>query len=159
MRKRFVLLLIITSFSFLFCFNKVLAVNDNRYLSVDNYGSYNMYFNDNIVIKRLAYTNNGDEKCESIFGTIVDGEFTEDSLGYWINWILNIMKYVGVVALVALSTFDFFKAFVQNDKDALKNAGTKSFKRLIYAILIFFIPIIINILMKLFGANGTCGIG
>lgn len=78
---------------------------------------------------------------------------------YWIQWILNLMKYMAIIALLVLVISDFLKALVENDKDALKKAGSKALKRFIYCVLLFFLPTIISLIMTMFGAYGTCGIG
>lgn len=44
-------------------------------------------------------------------------------------------------------------------KNALKKAGNKALKRFIYCVLLFFLPTIISLIMTMFGAYGTCGIG
>lgn len=92
--------------------------------------------------------------CDSVFGDPEDIEST----AYWLQFALNIMKYIAIVSLLGFSTLDFFKALVQNDKDALQKAGKTSFKRLIYCILIFFLPYIVSFLMDIVGAYGTCGV-
>lgn len=96
-----------------------------------------------------------DTDCESIFGDSTDSQYP----AYWMQWILNIMKYVAIAALLILSTFDFIKALVSNDKDALKKAGMTTAKRFIFVVILFFLPIIVDFIMHLFGAYGTCGIG
>ena len=96
-----------------------------------------------------------DTDCESIFGHPTDSQYP----AYWMQWILNIMKYVAIAALLILSTFDFIKALVSNDKDALKKAGMTTAKRFIFVVILFFLPIIVDFIMHLFGAYGTCGIG
>ena len=83
----------------------------------------------------------------------------ETDPAYWIQWILNLMKYIAIIALLVLVISDFFKALVENDKDALKKAGSKALKRFIYCVLLFFLPTIISLIMTMFGAYGTCGIG
>lgn len=83
----------------------------------------------------------------------------ETDPAYWIQWILNLMKYMAIIALLVLVISDFFKALVENDKDALKKAGSKALKRFIYCVLLFFLPTIISLIMTMFGAYGTCGIG
>lgn len=83
----------------------------------------------------------------------------ETDPAYWIQWILNLMKYMAIIALLVLVISDFFKAIVENDKDALKKAGNKALKRFIYCVLLFFLPTIISLIMTMFGAYGTCGIG
>lgn len=92
--------------------------------------------------------------CDNIFGDPNDIDCT----AYWLQWILDIIKYVAIAALLILSTFDFIKAIISNDKDALKKAGTTAAKRFIFVVILFFLPIIIDLIMRLFGAYGTCGI-
>lgn len=94
------------------------------------------------------------EKCPA-FG---DPNIETDP-AYWIQWILNLMKYMAIIALLVLVISDFLKALVENDKDALKKAGSKALKRFIYCVLLFFLPTIISLIMTMFGAYGTCGIG
>lgn len=94
------------------------------------------------------------EKCPAL-GDPTNSQYP----AYWLQWILNVMKYVAIVALLVLVTMDFVKAVASNDKDALKKAGTTAIKRFIYCVLLFFLPTIISLVMNLFGAYGTCGIG
>ena len=83
----------------------------------------------------------------------------ETDPAYWIQWILNLLKYMAIIALLVLVISDFFKAIVENDKDALKKAGSRALKRFIYCVLLFFLPTIISLIMTMFVAYGTCGIG
>ncbi len=93
--------------------------------------------------------------CDSIFGD----PGCDKCPAYWIQWILNLMKYIAIIALLVFVIVDFIKALVQNDKDAIKKAGMSAAKRFIYCVLIFFLPIIVEFFMSLLGAYGTCGIG
>ena len=93
--------------------------------------------------------------CQYILGDPED----PDCPAYWFQWILNVFKYVAIAALLVLSTVDFIKAIINNDKDALKKAGMTAGKRFIFVVLLFFLPIIVDFIMRLFGAYGTCGIG
>ena len=95
-----------------------------------------------------------DEECEGILG---DTDKSSDP-AYWLQWILNAMKYVAIIALFVLVTMDFIKAIVANDKDAIKKAGSTAVKRFIYCVILFFLPIIVEFLMSLFGVYGTCGV-
>ena len=58
-----------------------------------------------------------------------------------------------------LSVADFVKAAASQDKDALVKAGKTTGKRVVYALILFFIPTLINFLFPLLGWVGTCGIG
>ncbi len=71
----------------------------------------------------------------------------------------NVIKYLAVIILLVLCIIDFIKAITSQDKDLLKKAINTSVKRLIIAIIIFFLPTVIDFLLKLFGIeDGTCGI-
>lgn len=94
-------------------------------------------------------------ECQTIFGDPTD----IDCPAYWIQWILNIMKYIAIAALLVLSIFDFIKALISNDNDAMKKAITTTAKRFVFCVIIFFLPILVDFLMELFGASGTCGMG
>lgn len=95
------------------------------------------------------------DECTTMFGSVS----TEGSPAYWIDWILNLMKYIAIIALLVLITIDFLTALAQNDKDAIKKASGKAMKRFIYCIILFFIPTIVNLLLNLFGlAEQTCDI-
>ena len=110
---------------------------------VEEYRSFDVTIDDSV------------DSCNSYFGDPDDSQYP----AYWMQWALNIIKYVAIAALLVLSTVDFIKALVSNDKDALKKAGTTTAKRFIYVVILFFLPIIVDFIMRLFGAYGTCGIG
>lgn len=84
-----------------------------------------------------------------------------DSKGKFLAFLqdlFNIMKYAGPILCLVLSTMDFIKAAASQDKEALKKAAQTSLKRLGLALILFFIPTLINFLFPLLGWNGTCGI-
>ena len=77
---------------------------------------------------------------------------------YYINIILDVIKYAAIICLLGFSIADFVKAIVSEDKDALKKAGTTTMKRFIYCVMIFFLPIVINFLLDLFQLTGMIGV-
>lgn len=97
-----------------------------------------------------------EESCDTLFGSTTN----EKEPAYWMQKAFDVMKLLGIAALIVFSSLDFFKAMTQDDKDAIKKASTKSFKRLIYCIIIYFLPIIIEFLMRALDVydSATCGI-
>lgn len=132
----------IISFTF---FSSISFVNA---ASFDNVGVYLADVSDGVC-------GSGNSECQAVFGSPKD----IDCPAYWMQWTLNVMKYVAIAALLVLSTLDFVKALASNDKDALKKAGVTAGKRFIFVAILFFLPILINFIMSWFGAYGTCGIG
>lgn len=90
----------------------------------------------------------GDATCDGILGS---GKFKE----YLVDF-LNIIRIVGVAMVIIFSTIDFGKAIIAQDNEALKKSSQTAFKRLTIAIVIFFLPIVLNILLSLIGLSGIC---
>ena len=91
-----------------------------------------------------------DAKCKKIDP---NGEFWK-----FLQDLFNIIKFAGPILCIVLSTMDFVKAAAAQDKEALAKAAKTSLKRLALAMLLFFIPVLINFLFPLLGWVGTCGI-
>ena len=64
--------------------------------------------------------------------------------------ILNIVKYAGPILVIVLTIFDLIKASLSGDEGEIKKVSNKFVKRLIAAILLFFIPILIGFLFDFF---------
>ena len=93
--------------------------------------------------------------CGGILGSPEDHR----SPAYWLQWILDIVKYVAIAALLILSTVDFIKAMISNDRDGIKKASITTAKRFVYCVLIFFAPILVDLFMSLLGLYGSCTLG
>ena len=87
-----------------------------------------------------------------------------------INWVLDLIKYGGAVLVIVLGSADFLRATLSDEDNASKKAFEKFIKRLIAAVLLFLLPLLIQLLfttinnpvIKIPGFNfdnPTCGIG
>ena len=85
---------------------------------------------------------------------IIDAEVWD-----FLQQVFNVIKYAGPLLCLVMSIVDFVKAAASQDKDALVKAGKTTGKRVVYALILFFIPTLINFLFPLLGWVGTCGIG
>ena len=95
------------------------------------------------------------DKCNHVFGD----PNTEGDFAYYLQQIFNVFKYLAPALVIVLSTVEFIKATASDDKDALMKATKKTGIRIVLAILLFFIPGLINFLFDKLGWYGTCGIG
>ena len=61
-------------------------------------------------------------------------------------------------ALILLSSLDFIKAIASQDNEAVQKAIKTSVQRLIFTVILFFLPMLIEALFKIFGFYevGTC---
>lgn len=81
----------------------------------------------------------------------------------YIQKIFNWIKVGVPIALIIFGIFDFATPILSNDKEALGKASSRFIKRCIVAIIIFFVPLLVNYLLKVFNnATGnntsTCGL-
>ena len=97
----------------------------------------------------------GELDCDTLFGD----PGTEGTVAHFLEQILNIMMYAGPILCLVLSISDFVKAAASQDKDALTKAGKTTGKRIMFAMILFFIPVLVDFLFPLLGWYGTCGIG
>lgn len=102
--------------------------------------------NMNISYAERSYA---EKKCEGV----LSGEFTE-----FLQNVFGLMKIAGPILVIITTTMDLIKAVASGGKDDLPKLGTKTVKRLIYAVLLFVIPSLLDWAFKLFGIYGVCGI-
>lgn len=95
-----------------------------------------------------------DDACNALLG---DPE-AEGTVANFLQQIFTIIGYIAPLLCVVLSISDFVKATASQDKDALMKAMKTTAKRLVLALLLFFLPTLINFIFPLLGWYGTCGI-
>ncbi len=95
-----------------------------------------------------------DMDCYGMLGMPED----PNSPAYWLQLALKIMRYIAIAALLVLSTIDFVMAITKQDNDALKKAIQTTIKRFIFAVLLFFVPLLTEFIMDFFGVYGTCAL-
>ncbi len=99
---------------------------------------------------------NQDQSCETLLGD----PNKEDSVAWLLQKVLDIVKIVGPLLVVVLSSVDFAKVIVNSDDDAMAKAAKKLAIRLVLAAALFFIPVLTTALLDVFGIMGepTCNI-
>ena len=115
-----------------------------------------LLFNNSPLNTDIVVTGDGDEDQCGIFGDKndaggidKDGKERPASLSYMINQALNFMRIVAIILVIALGIVDFAKAVIASKEDEMKKAQTTFMKRLIVCVVIFLIPIFIDIVMQL----------
>jgi len=93
--------------------------------------------------------------CEYVFGD----PNVKDSVAYFLNQIFQVFKYAAPILCLVFVTVDFLKAAASHDEKALMKAFQNAGKRIVMAIILFFVPDLINWLFPLLKLTGTCGVG
>ena len=74
--------------------------------------------------------------------------------------IFTMIQLAIPVLVVVLCSVDFAKAVIAQDEKDMKKAQSDAIKRLMIGAAIFFVPTIINLVLKYAGfISGTCNIG
>lgn len=101
--------------------------------------------------------NTDEGSCSSILGDPSNPK----SVAWLVVTVLNYFRIIGPLAVIVLSGVDYVKAIINSDDDALKKTHSRLVKRLILAALLFLIPTVVDLLLKVFNivSDPLCGIG
>lgn len=75
----------------------------------------------------------------------------------FIKRIVKILSIIVPAVLVALLTIDIGKAVLESDEEGLRKAQKLSVKRIVYAIIVFFVPIIVDATFNLLSGTKLVG--
>jgi hypothetical protein len=106
------------------------------------------YFDINNESENIDYST----LCSSLLGETSNSE----DPAYWLNIVLIVLRYIAIIALLVLSSYDFIKAIISQDGDALKKATNHLWKRLIFCVIIFFVPTIVKFVLTTLGIENSC---
>ena len=84
------------------------------------------------------------EKCEVL----------PEAIKNYIMQALKLIRWGGLVLMIVLGTLDFVKASAADDQDAIKKAGQNFIKRLIAVIILFLLPILVELILFIAGKIG-----
>lgn len=155
MKKRLIMILFVLIVPF------ILPV-DTQAMTLDdvsnNVNILNKYDNEfiNLEIGHFSAQNRLAGNCEGLLGNPKD----EDSVAWLLQKILDYIKIIGPALVLVLSSIDFLKVVIFSDDDAMGKAKKKLGMRIILMMLLFFIPVIIEVLLNVFGvfSDPTCGL-
>ena len=98
--------------------------------------------------------NDGTLTCDYIFGDYNDPEY----FGYYLAKLLEVIKFAGPILVVMMTIVDLIKVLTSGKNDELTKFVVKTIKRVIYAVLLFMIPSLLDWVFKLVGIYGICGV-
>ncbi len=140
-RKIITILLIITCVMFMSPINtKALDVNNVNI--VENGSSF------------ISNTINIAEACPPSKAILGDVD-CEDSVAWLVQLIFNVVKVMGPILVILLSSIDFIMVIIKSDNDQFQKAQKKLITRLVLALLLFVIPTIVEVILQVFGITGS----
>lgn len=70
-----------------------------------------------------------------------------------IKAVLNLVQWAIPIIIIVLGTFDLAKAAVASKEDEIKAAQKLLIKRVVYAVVIFLVPAIVNLVFNIVSTN------
>lgn len=92
--------------------------------------------------------------------TILGDPEDEDSVAWLVQLALDIVKIVGPILVIILSSVEFISVIIKSDNEQFQKAQKRLITRLVLALLLFLIPVIVEVILQVFGitGSGTAGI-
>lgn len=126
------------------------------------------------IVPTNAYAVNNNGVKES-YVQILDGEVTdcsgrdtgilgsvndEDSVAWLLQQLLNYLKILGPSIAIVLGSIDYVKAIISSNEESVKKTQKKFMYRLIAAALLFFVPLLVQMVLRIFGftTDVICGL-
>lgn len=154
--KKFILVFILSIFVFYPA--NTFAVDLNSYISM---GVTTPKVTSSSEVEGLMdnYDEDSYQSCEGSDSVLGDPK-DESSVAWLLDQILTYATIAGMLLVVVLSSVDFLSVIVKSDDESMSKAARKFGLRLIFAILLFFVPTITNALLDIFGltSQSTCGL-
>ena len=72
--------------------------------------------------------------------------------------LFNYIKILGPSLTIVLSSIDYIKVIVSSDEKQMSKVNSNFVKRMIAAVLLFFIPTLTSVIFGVFGLTTDCGI-
>ncbi len=69
--------------------------------------------------------------------------------------LFDLLKIIIPLLVIGLSSYDFVKAITSKEAKDVKKAYQTFLKRLILAVIFFFLPVLINLFLDMAGVNST----
>lgn len=138
-------------YSYIIILIMVLMIGINRIyaeeLPLTNQPKYTENTNDRKenILKQIANTKTENPQCDYLFGDKDDSE----SLRYLINEILMYPKIIVPILVILLGILDLGKAVIASKEDAMRKAQSTFIKRVLLGVLIFFVPVIVDLIMAI----------
>ena len=111
----------------------------------------------------ISYPSSGvsvpDDDGTNLGDPIYGCQVIPDDIREWIKDALNLLKYVALALVIVLGVLDFIKAAASGEAEDMKKSGQSFMKRIIAVIILFLLPVIVDLvlnLIELYGANSTC---
>ena len=100
---------------------------------------------------------NADQVVSSEDCGVLGSPSNKNTIAYYLQVVFNLIKFAGPILVILFTIKEFVVLIAEQKLDSeMTKVGQKTLKRVIYAILLFFIPSLLNVILDFAGLYGTC---
>lgn len=107
---------------------------------------------ENVAAAEVGFIDDIDQKCVACNGTDIPY-----GVVYMVHNVVNVIKIGIPIVLIILGMIDFLKAVIASDEKQMKDSTSTFIRRIISAILIFFVFVIVQFVFSLIDDDGAFG--
>lgn len=139
------------------------SYGDDKYCSITKNGHFDVLDRDQAQSgeEETEYDttkNNSNNESNNLYDNVTTAEVNCNTLGLLrkdLQGIFKVFKIVAPILVIAMSTYDFIKALTGKVEGEMKKAFTKLLKRLAFALILFFLPNILDFFLGLISDGYT----
>lgn len=156
MKNKFKIIIIILFVISIFIPKNSIAFDKNYLISNVSLEYTNILTNNSVNVDELLNDYNKKQDCKSMLGNPDD----PDSVAWLLYTILNYLRVLGPIIIVALSGYDYLAAIITSDEKDMQKTNKNLKNRLIALALLLLVPSIVKIILQLFNvvSDPMCGI-
>ena len=160
------------------CPKYAMKLNDSLYVSSNTTSSEDFAQKNSTVVSKLknesvpggsgnsnsggngnsGHNNNQELGCTGDNSLLGDPD-DPNSVAWLVQKALNYVKLAGPLLVLVFTCIDYLKALVQSDDDTMTKNNKKLVTRIMLALLLFFIPLLVNVVLEQFAYSTiTCGL-
>ena len=149
MKKYLITILLITASVMFLSPMNTMALENNNVGIIEKNAS-------NLLTNTINIADSACTESDSVLGNVD----CENSVAWLLQLIFDIIKVVGPILVILLSSLDFIMVIIKSDNEQFQKAQKRLITRLVLAVLLFLVPVIVEFILKTFGiiGVGTAGI-
>ena len=114
------------------------------------------YYDTFITTPESIYDPDATITCDQLFGDRKDDGEANDvnrdgiaSIAYMVDSVLQYVRVIIPILVIILGVIDLAKAVISSKEDEMRKAQLTFIKRLLLGLVVFFVPLIVNVIMEL----------
>lgn len=108
------------------------------------------------VLKIFDAASKSNQKYKNECQYILGDPTSKGSFAYYLDITFRFIKFIVPLLFIVLTIIDYIKVIASDDTDQINKINKKTVIRLIFTLLLFFLPTLISTILTMMGVQGRC---